>query len=295
MCLLIFQFGCGTNHNAPSFLLCSNRDETFQRSTLSGCYYAELDGYCPIDQVAGGTWIALSGKSDGRFAIILNFHLHRYGLLAEWEEPPEPKSRGLIPHLFLESDEQMTPAAFAHDLLTQRASYQGYNLILGDKNSCCYVSNCCNLTLELDPGILYGITNGMLSDEWPKVSTAKREIGLVLENAALSSSPEAARAMCERLFEIMKDSTPLPDATYGTMIPEFMKLSAICVPPFDWNGCPYGTRTITIAVSLPGDRETKDCSRLLVVEHNRPSPDLPLQWDRQETLMPFTPFFSLGS
>jgi uncharacterized protein with NRDE domain len=282
MCLLVFQFG---SPRLP-FLLCSNRDETFQRSTLNGCYYSELEGYCPIDQVAGGTWIALSGKSDGRFAIILNFHIHRYDLLTCWEEPLHPKSRGLIPHQFLESEANKTPFEFAQELLTQ-SDYQGYNLIIGDKNSCCYVSNCPGLTIELQPNTLYGVTNGKLSDEWPKVSIAKRNINLVLEESLISSS-ETARTVCERLLEIMKDSTPLPDATYDSMIPEFMKLSAICVPPLDWNGSPYGTRTITVAISLPPD--CSDKTRLLVVESNRPNPERPLEWERNECLMPFTPF-----
>jgi uncharacterized protein with NRDE domain len=281
MCLLVFCYGF---KDLP-FLLCSNRDETFQRETLRGAYYEEKGAYYPIDQVAGGTWIAISGKADGRFAIILNFHLFRYDLLSDWEEPHSPKSRGLIPHLFLSATEDVTPMVFAQSLL-RKNEYQGFNLILGDRSSCCYVSNSDSTLLQLDPKTLHGISNGRLTDNWPKVSLLKQRISMTLDRSI--ASLDDARVFSEQLFEFMKDSTPLPDATYGNLIPEFMNLSAICVSPLKWNHCPYGTRTITIALALPVRISNRQ--NLLVVEYDRTSPDFPSEWERNEWIMAFTPF-----
>lgn len=280
MCLLVFWYG---SEDLP-FLLCSNRDEAFQRETLRGAYHDDREAYYPIDQSAGGTWIAISGKSDGRFAIVLNFHLFRYDLLSGWEEPSSPKSRGHIPHLFLSSTEDVTPTDFAQSLL-RRNEYQGFNLILGDKTGCCFVSNGDSSLLQLRPKTLYGISNGRLTDDWPKVSLSKQRINPLLDRSI--TSLEEARVFSQQLIEVMKDSTPLPDATYGNLIPEFMSLSAICVPPFQWNHAPYGTRTITIAVTLSA--RIIDRQNLLVVESDRSKPDLPSEWKRNEWIMTFTP------
>jgi uncharacterized protein with NRDE domain len=280
MCLLVFSFGA---KNLP-FLLCSNRDETFRRETLRGAYDDDREAYCPIDREAGGTWIAISGKANGRFAIILNFHLFRYDTLLDWKEPSSPKSRGLLPHFYLSASDDVTPTIFARSLLQQN-QYQGYNLILGDQNSCCYVSNGDSTLLQLQPKTLYGISNGRLTDEWAKVFISKQRISTLLDSSI--TSLDEARLLSEQLVDCMKDSTPLPDATYGTMIPDFMKLSAVCVPPLKWNHYPYGTRTITIAICLPVEITSRQ--NLLVVENDRPNPDLPSEWERNECVMTFTP------
>lgn len=244
MCLLVFSFGCKSH----PFILCSNRDETFERATLNGQYYHDKEAYYPEDQVAGGTWITISGKKNGRFAIILNFHTFRYGIFHYWKDPINPRSRGIIPKLFIDADDEVTASSFAHSILQQQ-DFQGYNLIIGDKDSCYYVSNCIQSPpQQLLPETFYAISNGKIDDEWPKMLNSKQSIDEIISNERICNS-EIARHLIDSILEIMKDSTPLPDATYNTMIPELMKLSAINVSPFLHNGNPYGTRTITIAIA----------------------------------------------
>lgn len=283
MCLLVFLFGS----NSHPLLLCSNRDETFARKTLQGQYYHQHEAYYPVDELAGGTWIALSAKEDGRFAVILNFDIFRYESLDSYTTPPNPKSRGLIPHLFLNSSSDVTPVRFGEELLANN-DYQGYNLILGDKHSCCYVSNFDHTIQRLLPSTLYGISNGRMIDEWPKVSISKERIRNHL-NETFILTLESARLLADQLFEVMKDSTLLPDALYGTSIAEYMNLSAICVPPFRLNENPYGTRTTTVVIALPN---TQDPPNLLVVEYTRLDPDQPMSWHKSETIMNYASFSS---
>lgn len=289
MCLLIFAFGFKDH----PFLLCSNRDETFERATLNGQYYFEKETYFPQDQLAGGTWITISGKSNGRFAIILNFHTFRYGIHHYWKDPVNPRSRGIIPRLFIDSDENVTATSFASFIL-QQEDFQGYNLILGDKDNCYYVSNCIQSSpLLLQPETFYSISNGKIEDDWPKMLNSKQRISEIISNQRISNL-EIGRQLIERFVEVMKDSTPLPDATYKTTIPEMMQLSAINVAPFLHNGNPYGTRTITIAVALSTNEEEEEertnQTQLLIHEFNKLSPDFDSNWERNETIMPFTTY-----
>ena len=297
MCLLIFSFG----FKLHPFILCSNRDETFQRETLNGRYDNNQEVYFPQDQVAGGTWIIISGKTNGRFAIILNFHTFRYGIFDYWKNPRNPRSRGIIPRLFIDSNEDITAASFANSIL-QQEDFQGYNLIIGDKESCYYISNCIQSPpLQLQPQTLYAISNGKIDDEWQKMLISKQRINEIIANQRVSNL-EIARQLIEKLFEVMEDSTPLPDATYNTMIPELMKLSAINVSPFLHNGHPYGTRTITIAIALSSslssvgeaekttieERNNQQSCNLIINEFNRLSSDSESRWEKNETIMPFT-------
>lgn len=308
MCLLIFCYG----YKEHPFILCSNRDETFERDTLKGSYYKELKQYYPQDLIAGGTWITLSSKSNGRFAIILNFHTFRYDIFHYWKDPINPRSRGIIPRLFIDSNDDITATSFAYSILEQE-DFQGYNLIIGDKNNCYYISNCIKSSpLELQPGVFHSISNGKINDEWPKMLNSKQRIQEILLNQKITNF-EIARQLISQLLEVMKDSTPLPDATYNTTIPELMKLSAINVPPFIHNGNLYGTRTITIILALSieenkqqilegevskgeqKEQEEQEDTKLnlLIQEFNRLSPNLESEWELNEIIMKFTTYSKL--
>jgi len=74
------------------FILSSNRDESALRKAATAPEIRDVDAVkvmMPVDQEAGGTWLATS--EGGRTAVLLNgaFERHKH-------EPPYRKSRGLV-------------------------------------------------------------------------------------------------------------------------------------------------------------------------------------------------------
>jgi uncharacterized protein with NRDE domain len=253
MCLLLFAYHL--NSHCP-FVLCSNRDEYFDRQTIEGSYNAATNIYSPIDVVAGGTWISFSGIGNGRFAVVLNFHDWRYDSCTAWRAPSENEkvSRGHLPIQFVSATADTTAKDFASSVCSDNMN--GYNLIVGDSSGCYYLSNCSSKPpVQLDSNRIHGITNGHLCDIWPKVAVPRNKIDQLLlqfycEDNCSCDAIGAARKLVNELTVVMQDSTHLPDATYGENIQALMQLSAVNVAPFAIGGRMYGTRTIIVAVAM---------------------------------------------
>jgi uncharacterized protein with NRDE domain len=116
-------------------------------------------------------------------------------------------------------------------------AYNGFNLVLGDREGLYWYSNRGGADPRngkaLEPGI-YGISNGLLDDPWPKVLRTKAQFASLLCQGA----PE------EAYFEMLADTTRAPDMRLPeTGVPIDMErvLSAVCI---DSPG--YGTRTSTV-------------------------------------------------
>lgn len=172
------------------------------------------------DLSAGGAWLAVG--RGGRFAAVTNFRDPRHARVA-------PRSRGLLVRDFLLGD--LSPERYLQRLEPEGAQFQGFNLLLGDREEILHYSNVSGLTTRLGPG-LHGVSNHLLNTPWPKVERTKAALLRSLER------PAAERAQC--LFLALHDGQAaadedLPDTGIGRE--RERQLSA----PFV-SGAEYGTR-----------------------------------------------------
>jgi len=212
MCLIAFAWKA---HDAFPLVVAANRDEWRERPTARLHWWNaesatddQEDGgmrrrrfaVAPDDQTHrailagrdlkdGGTWMGVT--RGGRFAAVTNFR-----------DPKSVKqgapSRGKLITDFLLGD--LAASDHAERLLREAARYNGFNLLLGDAGSLCYVSNRAPAVRILEPGI-YGLSNGLLDEAWPKVAHAKARLA-----AALPALPDEAA-----LWHLLGDDAAAPD------------------------------------------------------------------------------------
>jgi len=187
MCLIIFA------HQAIPDLplvVAANRDEFYARPTRSAQFWSEDGAENNIlagkDLQAGGTWLGIT--RSGRFAAVTNIR-------DPSQTEPRPRSRGELTMNFLRSDK---PAADYADTLRQSfAEYAGYNLLLSDGKAFYYVNNVEALSRELEPGI-YGLSNGLLNNDWPKVLRGQRGLENLVDSGAELNPDQLIELMANR-------------------------------------------------------------------------------------------------
>jgi uncharacterized protein with NRDE domain len=160
MCLLSFQW---QPHTPTPLTLVANRDEFHQRPAAPAQFWPEhptiLAGK---DLTGGGTWLGVT--KQGYFAALTNVR-----------KLPSPEkgtiSRGNLVLNYL--IEQSCPQAYLMHIQEHAADYDGFNLIVGNKEQCWYYSNRQpNGPIQLIPGV-YGLSNASLDTPWPKLTAAK--------------------------------------------------------------------------------------------------------------------------
>jgi uncharacterized protein with NRDE domain len=123
---------------------------------------------------------------------------------------------------------------YSRNLQESGSKYNGYNILLGDKEHLYYQSNKSDRVLSLGPGI-YGLSNHLLNTPWPKVERGKRGLAKCLENDFLEK---------EEIFALLKNDHKAADE----MLPD----TGI---PYDWEKAlsamfieipGYGTRVSTL-------------------------------------------------
>ena len=248
MCLLVIL----TPSLTSPLIICNNRDEYFIRPTSRGSV-SEDCCYFPTDEEKGGSWICLSGKL-GRFAVVLNFHSWRYDI----RDPVGPLlSRGLLTTEFINAPEQVNAEDYATCIC--KSSYRHFNLILGDSTGVFFLTSVDDeRPLRMVPGHWFGISNGRLG-EWEKVRLSTKYISEYVESSEINNklaclSVNEASTLASSVLDLMSDTAPLSDHTFGHSSDLHMNLSAIFVPPVprkDEDGITklFGTRTTTIVVS----------------------------------------------
>jgi uncharacterized protein with NRDE domain len=230
MCLIVFAWQV-----IPGIPLVAagNRDEFFSRPTASAAWWTDHPQvYAGRDLQDGGTWMGIS--REGRFAAITNFR----DPSAKRTDAP---SRGALVADFLAAD--TTPEDYIAALKAHASEYNGFNLLVGDKDRLVWYSNAAvqderNGKL-LPPGI-YGLSNASLDSPWPKVVRTKAQFSSLICQGA----PEDA------YFEMLTDTTRAPDCRLpktGVSLEWERVLSAVCIQSPE-----YGTRTSTV-VRLFGD------------------------------------------
>lgn len=219
MCLILVAW-----HTHPEFplVVAANRDEFFFRPTAAAApWHGRPDVLGGRDLEAGGTWLGVSRA--GRFAAVSN--------VREPGRPAGSVSRGLLASRYLagETDPRAYVAGISSD------SFSGFNLLVSDAQTLCYLSNRAGAPRVLPAG-LYGVSNHLLDTPWPKLVSAKARF-----RGALEALPDASE-----MFSLLADDEIAPDAELpatGVSLEWERRLSAIFVRSPD-----YGTRASTVVI-----------------------------------------------
>lgn len=177
MCLILFAW---QHHSNYPLVVVANRDEFYERPTQEAHFWEQhphiLAGK---DLLAGGTWLGVT--KDGRFTAITNY---RDGNVAERKNAP---SRGQLTTDFLTGSD--SPEAYCQKIADQGHLYNGFNLLVGDKNELWYYSNRSDEDpVSLPPGV-YGLSNRLLDTPWFKVRRGKFLLKQQLQSNNLHPRP----------------------------------------------------------------------------------------------------------
>lgn len=220
MCLILFSYQ--VSKQTP-FVVAANRDEFFHRATQPAGFWPESpDLLAGKDLVAGGTWMGIT--QTGRFAALTN--------VRRPSGDQYQSSRGALVSGFLQ--DSTSPETYLQALPAQADHYAGFNLLVGDPDSLWFYSN----RFEggprpLKPGI-YGLSNGDLDSDWPKVRRGKSAL-----EQATADKPDV-----ETMFALLADrqqaeDEELPDTGVGLALERMLSPRFIQSPS-------YGTRASTV-------------------------------------------------
>ena len=242
MCLILVSF---MSHPAHPLIIASNRDEFFNRKTSPMAWCPKRpDILRGTDLKEGGTWMGIS--RSGRFAALTN---HRDPSRIN----PEADSRGWIVSRFLEGN--MEAPDFARTLTTEKATYNGFNLLFGTVDSLFHYSNVSDILTRLAPGV-HGMSNALLDTPWPKVTTGKMALKAL-------DTPQA-----EPIFALLADTEQpgdesLPETGMG------MEWERILSPRFIQSEI-YGTRS-SCAITMDKSRALIATERTYACKGKGPS------------------------
>jgi len=229
MCLIVFAWQ--VIPGVP-VIAAANRDEFYDRPAAPAAVWPDHPHVIAgRDLKGGGSWMGVTtdGPNGPRFAALTNIR-------GPGERREDAPSRGALVAEYLTG--AMSAAAYLEQLSSCCAAYNGFNLVLGDRDNLYWYSNRGagdpRNGRPLEPGRIYGISNGLLDAPWPKVLRTKAQFASLLCQGA----PEDA------YFEMLADTTQAPDLRLPeTGVPLELErvLSSVCI---ETPG--YGTRTSTV-------------------------------------------------
>ncbi|MDR3581286.1 MAG: NRDE family protein [Oryzomonas sp.] len=228
MCLIVFALDI---HPRYRLIMAANRDEFHVRPTLAAAYWSDFPHVLAgRDLLCGGTWLGVT--TNGRLAAVTNFR-------DPARDIDTPRfSRGDLPSGYL--TKMVPPQAYLETLPTKPGDYNGFNLIVSDREELWYYSNRGNAgPMRVAPGI-HGLSNHLLDTPWPKVTTSKDSLEHLLREDRVSP---------EEVLELLSDTTPfpehlLPDTGVGR------ERERMLSPRFI-SGDTYGTRSSTVILVEP--------------------------------------------
>lgn len=225
MCTIIFSW---KNHKNHDLILASNRDEFYNRPTEPAHFWDnDQKIFAGRDMTAGGTWIGISKKK--RFAALTNYRdLDKIS--------PSAPSRGQLTSDYILGS--MSPKEYLIQLKNNDSIYNPFNLLAGDQNELWYYNNIDQSTTQLQPG-LYGLSNGLLDDAWPKVIEGKKTFEPVFDQEVIDA---------KEVLHLLENEALAPDEalpTTGVPYDVEKRLSALFIK---LNGN-YGTRSSTVILS----------------------------------------------
>lgn len=223
MCLILLAWKA---HPRFPLVVAANRDEFFARPTAAAGFWKESPAVLAgRDLQAGGTWMGYT--RDGRFAALTNFR-------DPAQMRKDAESRGGLVAGFLAGGE--FPADYIARIAPGAARYNGFNLLVADRDDLAWYSNVGGERRMLAPGI-YGVSNHLLDTPWPKLQAAKSALA-----RALDALPED-----DALFDLLRDDGIHPDEalprTGVSLEWERVLSSAFVKAPG------YGTRSSTVLLA----------------------------------------------
>ncbi len=165
MCLILFAY---RQHADYPLIVIANRDEYYARPTRNAHWWDDADIFAGRDLEAGGTWLGLNRQ--GLFAAVTN--VREPGGMS-----PGKQSRGELTRNYLA--DSSPPQQYLHNLAGHDQDYSGFNLLLGSPQGIWFYSNRDQEIRSIEPGI-YGISNGLFDEPWPKLSSGKAELETLL-------------------------------------------------------------------------------------------------------------------
>ena len=232
MCLLLIAL---KTHPAYKLILLANRDEYYDRPTSPAAFW---DGAPSVlagkDLQGGGTWLGVTRR--GRIAAVTNYR----DPASVREGAP---SRGTLVSNFLVGQE--STGGYLERVNTEADRFNGFNLIIGDKDQLYWYSNRGDGVQSLELGI-YGLSNHLLDTPWPKVVRGKNALTRLLSGQRAPS--------LEELFHILADRTIPDDASLPHTGVE-LEWERILSPIFIVSPT-YGTRSSTVLLIDMQDRVT---------------------------------------
>ena len=217
MCLILFGYKISSKY---PLILAANRDEFYQRPTAHMHFWEDKPSILAgKDLQQGGTWFGVNQK--GIFAGLTNY---RNPAAIKQNAP----SRGEIIIDFLESGKSIE--THFKPFKKKAASYNGFNLIFGNKDNLFWFSNLKNTIKKITPGI-HGLSNRFLNTPWPKVESGKKALQKIISETITSES----------LFSILTDQS-VPDDSLLPHTGMGLEWERILSPLFIQSDI-YGTRS----------------------------------------------------
>jgi uncharacterized protein with NRDE domain len=224
MCLIVFAWKVLPG---MPLIAAANRDEFYARPAAAANWWEEAPHvYAGRDLRGSGTWQGIT--REGKFAALTNIR-------APSERRSDAPSRGALVADYLRG--ALDPADYIAALAALPDDYNGYNLLVGDRSTLIWYSNRGSDDARngkpLSSGV-YGMSNGLLDDPWPKVVRTKAHFCSLL----CQSAPDDA------YFEMLTDTTRATDCRLpktGIDIELERVLSSVCIDTPD-----YGTRVSTL-------------------------------------------------
>ncbi len=174
MCLIFVAYRQRADY---PLIVAANRDEYYRRPSAVAHFWDDAPKVLAgRDLKALGTWLGVT--REGRFAAITNFRAPR-------RNRDNAPSRGRLVGDYLRG--QTSPGAYCKAISSSAGAYNGFNLLLGDRDELWYYENEANVARALQPG-LYGLSNRLLDTPWPKVARGKEIFRRLLANGSLSET-----------------------------------------------------------------------------------------------------------
>ncbi|TFW27108.1 NRDE family protein [Duganella callida] len=236
MCLIVFAWQVVP---AAPLIAAANRDEFYQRATApAGPWLDHPQIYAGRDLQAGGSWMGITQGAAPRFAAITNIRNPA-------DHKDDAPSRGQLVADYLAGS--MTARQYVDAIRAGADAYNGFNLVLGDRDTLIWYSNKGDADPRngqpLAPGV-YGLSNALLDAPWPKVLKTKAQFSSLL---CLGAPDEA-------FFEMLSDTAQAPDQRLpetGVPLELERTLSAVRI-----ESPGYGTRTSTVVKLYADARAT---------------------------------------
>lgn len=186
MCLILAAW-----HAHPDYplVIAANRDEYHVRQAAPAIWWDRPPMLAGRDLSADGTWLGLT--RDGRFAVLTNYRD------PERIRQGTPSRGGIVPDMLRDTQ---SVSDRLQQLAKHSSSYNGFNLLFGDRQQLAVFESVPGQGGVLDPGV-YGLSNHLLDTPWPKVVAAKAALG----RAILRLPDETS------LLALLRDSRPARD------------------------------------------------------------------------------------